>query len=317
MAEPALELHDLHKDYGRTRALRSVDLSVPVDSIYGFLGPNGAGKSTTMKIVMGLIRPTGGRALVFGTDVRRHGVAARGCVGYLPQNTRFHPYRTCRQVMDYVAHLYPGRHPRRTLRHRIDELLGAVGLAEKADRRVRYLSGGEMQRLGIAQALVSEPALLILDEPAAALDPQGRRDVLGLLDGLRGRATIFYSTHILDDVQRVSDSVAILAQGRVVAHGPIGKLLDTPSADWTVRLNGDADATRDRLLAEPWITDVVTRQRGTQELWTVRVNDTNAAEERLLPALVRDKSCDVVEFHPSERTLEGAYLEIVGANHGD
>ncbi len=314
MADPALEIHDLHKQFGRTQALRSVDLSVPVDSIFGFLGPNGAGKSTTMKIVMGLVRPTGGRALVFGEDVRRHGVAARARIGYLPQHTRFHPYRTCRQVLTYVAHLYPGRHPRAVLNERVDELLDAVGLTDKAGRRAGKLSGGETQRLGIAQALVSEPDLLILDEPAASLDPQGRHDVLTLLDGLRGRTTIFYSTHILDDVQRVSDTVAILTEGRVVAQGPIGELLTTPTTAWTVRLDGEADGARRRLAEEAWVSDIISRPRGDQQLWTVHVDDDAAAREHLLPLLVSDDECDVVEFHPSDRTLEDAYLDIVGAN---
>jgi ABC-2 type transport system ATP-binding protein len=317
MSEPALEIHDLHKDFGRTRALRSVDLTVPTDSIYGFLGPNGAGKSTTMKIVMGLVRPSGGRALVYGADVRRRGIEARRHIGYLPQQTRFHPYRTCRQVLTYVAHLYPGHRRRRVLRDRIDELLDAVGLSDKANRRAGHLSGGEAQRLGIAQALVSEPALLILDEPAAALDPQGRRDVLSLIDGLRGRVTIFYSTHILDDVQRVSDSVAILTDGRVVAQGSIDQLLAVTGAEWTVRLTGETDATRRRILAEPWVVDVQDRRRDSQHLWTVRVDDAATAEERLLPLLVSDDACGVAEFHASERRLEDAYLEIVGANHDE
>ena len=130
MAQSALEIHDLHKHFGRNHVLHSVDLTVPADSIVGFLGPNGAGKSTTMKIVMGLLRPTGGRALVFGEDVRRNGVAARARIGYLPQNTKFHPYRTCRQVLTYVAHLYPGRRSRAALHDRVDELLDAVGLAD-------------------------------------------------------------------------------------------------------------------------------------------------------------------------------------------
>jgi ABC-2 type transport system ATP-binding protein len=311
----ALEIHDLHKRFGRNEVLHSVDLTVPVDSIFGFLGPNGAGKSTTMKIVMGLLRPSGGRALVFGDDAHRHGVAARARIGYLPQHTRFHPYRTCRQVLSYVAHLYPGHRGRAELNDRVDELLDAVGLADKANRRAGKLSGGESQRLGIAQALVSEPDLLILDEPAAALDPQGRHDVLTLLDSLRGRTTIFYSTHILDDVERVSDTVAILSTGRVVAQGPIRELLATSKSAWTVRLKGDADSARRRLSEETWVSDIVTRPRGDQRLWTVHVDDDVAAREHLLPLLVGDEACDIVEFHPSDRTLEDAYLDIVGANH--
>lgn len=316
MTQPALEIHDLHKNFGRTPVLQSVDLAVPANSVVGFLGPNGAGKSTTMKIVMGLLRPTGGRAIVFGDDVQSSGAAARARIGYLPQHAKFHPYRTCRQVLTFVAHLYPGRWSRTALNDRADELLDTVGLADKASRRAGHLSGGEAQRLGIAQALISEPDLVILDEPAASLDPQGRHDVLTLIESLRGSTTIFYSTHILDDVQRVSDAVAILAGGRVIAQGLIDDLLATPNTAWTVRLNGDASATERKLAAEPWVSGIVTHTRGDGHLWTVRVNDDALAEERLLPLLVRDEAFDVVEFHPSDRTLEDAYLDIVGANHG-
>jgi ABC-2 type transport system ATP-binding protein len=312
----ALEIHDLQKRFGRTRVLHSVDLAVPEDSIFGFLGPNGAGKSTTLKIVMGLLRPSGGRALVFDEDVHRNGVAARARIGYLPQHTRFHPYRTCRDVVTFVAHLYPGRQHRRAVGDRVDELLDIVGLGDKANRKAGNLSGGETQRLGIAQALVSDPELLILDEPASSLDPQGRHDVLTVLDNLRGHTTIFYSTHILDDVQRVSDSVAILAEGEVVAQGPIDELLETPTSSWTVRLDGSTERAQDLVAAEPWVTEIVTHQRADQELWMVKVSDDTAADERLLSMLVHDDGCDVIEFHPSERTLEDAYLDIVGANHG-
>jgi ABC-2 type transport system ATP-binding protein len=312
----ALEIRDLQKRYGRHEVLRGVDLAVPVGSIFGFLGPNGAGKSTTLKIIMALVRPSGGRVLVFGEDVARHGTAARARIGFLPQHTRFHPYRTCRGVLEYVGHLYPGHRSRSQLRARAGELLELVGLADKADRRVGGLSGGEAQRLGIAQALVSDPDLVILDEPAASLDPQGRHDVLTILSGLRGHATVFYSTHILDDVQRVSDSVAILAGGEVVAQGLIDDLLHTPASAWTVRLNGSTDHVRDRLTAQPWVRQIRGHTRGAQRLWTVRVDDDDAARTQMLPLLLSDEGIDVVEFHPSDRTLEDAYLDIVEVDSG-
>jgi ABC-2 type transport system ATP-binding protein len=218
-------------------------------------------------------------------------------------------------VLVYVAHLYPGHRNRRSLGDRVDELLDLVGMADKAGRRAGNLSGGEAQRLGIAQALVSEPDLLILDEPAASLDPEGRHDVLEILDGLRGRTTVFYSTHILDDVQRVSDSVAILTGGEVAAQGPIEQLLETPMSSWTVRLGGSTDRAQDRLGSEPWVRGIRAHPRGHQELWTVRVSDDAAAEAKMLPLLLADESVVVVEFHPSERTLEDAYLDIVGAGN--
>jgi len=311
MKDLALEVRGLHKSFGGTEVLRGLDLGVPRHSIYGFLGPNGAGKSTTMKIIMGLVRPSGGQASVFGRDVRRDGPAARALIGYLPQHARFHPYRTCRQVLEYVAALYPGREPRGDLRYRIDELLGSVGLGDFADRRTRGLSGGEAQRLGLAQALVPRPDLLILDEPSAALDPQGRRDILEIIDSLRGRVTIFYSTHILDDVQRVSDSVAVISRGRVVADGPISDLLSGRGSIWRITTTGAGDSTRDRLAAEVWVEDVDLRARGDNQIWSVRLSNDEASD-RLLGVLLADDSIDIAEFHPSDHALEDAYLAVVG-----
>ena len=314
MSDLALEVKGLQKHFGSTEVLRNLDLEIPLHSIYGFLGPNGAGKSTTMKIVMGLLRPSGGQAAVFGHDVRRNGPAARAQVGYLPQHVRFHPYRTCRQVLKYVAGLYPGREPRAELEHRIDELLEAVGLRDLADRRTAGLSGGESQRLGLAQALVPQPSLLILDEPAAALDPQGRHDVLEIIDSLRGKATIFYSTHILDDVQRVSDRVAVISGGRIVTDGPISNLLTGDGTTWTIRTTGSDDVTRSRLAAEPWITDIDVKPRGNSEIWSVRLADDSAADQ-LLHMLLANEDVDIAEFHPSDHTLEDAYLTIVRNDH--
>jgi ABC-2 type transport system ATP-binding protein len=260
---------------------------------------------------MGLLRPSGGSVEVFGRDTRRHGPAARSQIGYLPQHPRFHPYRTCREILFFVAGLYPGRHGRRELRGSVDELLGAVGLADLANRKTQGLSGGESQRLGLAQALVAEPELLILDEPAAALDPQGRHDVLGIIERLRGRTTVFYSTHILEDVQRVSDRVAIISKGRIVADGPISELLTSDDSSWTIRTSGPSEATQARLAAEPWVTDLDISRRRETDVWRVRLA-AGAPGEQLLPVILADPELAVAEFHPSDHTLEDAYLAIVG-----
>ena len=163
----AIETRGLSKKYGDLVVLDGLDLEVQTGSVYGFLGPNGAGKSTTIKLMLDLIRPTAGSVTVLGHDAQHDGVLARSGVGYLPQQPHFHPYRTVRGVLSYMAHLSP-RAPRgRVLHRRIDELLDQAGLAGKSRRRAGVLSGGERQRLGIAQALIGDPELLILDEPAA------------------------------------------------------------------------------------------------------------------------------------------------------
>ena len=201
----AIEVDGLRKRFGRTNALNGIDLAVPRNSIFGFLGPNGAGKSTTMKILVGLLRPTAGSASVVGHDVQHDSLAARASIGYLPQDVSYWSHLTVRGVLSFTARQYL-QGQRRDLAERVDETIELAGLTRLADRRVGKLSGGERQRLGVAEAWVGRPDVLILDEPSAGLDPEGRHEVLGILDALREHATIFYSTHILDDVERVSDA---------------------------------------------------------------------------------------------------------------
>ena len=311
---PIIEVNGLRKSYGKVEALRGMDLLVPRGTVFGFLGPNGAGKSTTMKILMGLIRPTSGEAFLFGRDALHAGSAVRSRIGYLPQDPEFHADRTVREILKFAGRLYSGGMNPLTLRKRVDALVEQVGLVGKARRRIRALSGGERQRLGIAQALIGEPDLLILDEPSAGLDPRGRREVIDLIDDVRQHTTVFYSTHILDDVQRVSDAVAVVGGGRMLAQGSIGDILGTPTGTYTAMLRGEPDGLRRRVGSEPWVASIDTARRGELEEWTVRLSDVSAAD-RLLPLLAGQKGCDVVEFHLSDRSLEDAYLEIVGGVH--
>lgn len=317
MTTPAIEIRQLSKQYGKVDALRGLDLEVPEGSICGFLGPNGAGKTTTMKILMGLIRSSGGYAAVLGNDVRNHGLETRSQIGYLPQDPVFPPNQTVRGVVSYVAHLYPG-HPRgRVLRQRVDDLLDRVGMADKARRRVHGLSGGERQRLGVAQALISNPGLVMMDEPSAGLDPVGRRDMLDLIAEIGGDTTVFYSTHILDDVERVSDTVVMINAGRVVAQGPLDSILEVSNSEYTLHLRGETTETLARVRAEPWVKAVETQHMGEFEQWRVRVSDEATAVNRLVPTLLADDRCDIIEFHLSDRRLEDAYLEIMGADDGN
>ena len=313
---PIIEVNGLYKRYGKVEALRGMDLMVPRGTVFGFLGPNGAGKSTTMKILMGLVNPTRGEAFLFGRDALHAGPAARSRIGYLPQDPEFHTDRTVREILKFAGRLYSGGMNPLTLHRRVDGLIERVGLVGKARRRVRALSGGERQRLGIAQALIGEPELLILDEPSAGLDPRGRREVIDLIDDVRQHTTVFYSTHILDDVQRVSDAVAVVGGGRMLAQGSIVEILGTPTDTYTAILRGEPDGLRGRVGNEPWVAGVETTQRGELEEWTVRLADESAAD-RLLPLLAGQKGCDVIEFHLSDRSLEDAYLEIVGDTHGE
>jgi ABC-2 type transport system ATP-binding protein len=312
MTDLAIETYGLSKRFGSVQALESLNLQVPRGSIFGFLGPNGAGKSTTIKLLLGLSRATAGSGQIFGLDVRTQSVAVRRRIGYLAQEPRFYDDLSVRETLRFVAHVFTSG-PSATLERRIDETIDLVGLQDKADRPIRGFSTGERQRLGIAQAQVHEPELLILDEPAASLDPMGRHDVLEIMQRLRERGTtVFYSTHILGDVQRVSDTVAILNRGRLVSQAPIDEVLQSRGGDtYTLALQGDAQPALQRLAQEPWIRNVdVLSQHGTTRL-KVHVTDKQAASAQLVQLVTAGGSATVQEFGHDKPDLEDVFLKLV------
>ncbi|MHA3964943.1 MAG: ABC transporter ATP-binding protein, partial [Candidatus Thorarchaeota archaeon SMTZ1-45] len=234
-----IQTDGLGKAYGEVRALNNLDLKVPRNSIFAFLGPNGAGKTTTIKLLLGLARPTMGTATVLGRNIVTDNDEIRRNVGYLAQQPTFYKELSARETLRFAAGLF-FKGPKDLIEERIEYLLEVVGLEDKADRPIEGFSGGEIQRLGIAQAQVNFPELLILDEPAAGLDPEGREQVLKIMESLRAESTIFYSTHILDDVQRVSDRVAILNKGNLIAQAPIEELLvGSEGVAYVLVLEGD------------------------------------------------------------------------------
>jgi len=307
-----IETRNLSKAYKGVQALKSLDLKVSQHSIFGFLGPNGAGKTTTIKLLLGLARPTGGAGSVFGHDITRDSVAIRKRVGYLAQDPRYYEYMTARETLRFTAgFFYEG--PKAKIEDRVAETLELVGLTGKADRPIKGFSGGERQRLGIAQAQVNYPDLLILDEPAASLDPQGRRDVLEVMERLRKYTTIFYSTHILDDVQRVSDTVAILNHGELVAQAPIEQLLaGTGSILYHLKFKGDPDKVRACLAGQPWMIAIQEIESNGQSSWRVTVTDEAQAEAQLLRLALSDPGIRVTEFGRVKYGLEEVFLNIVG-----
>ncbi len=312
-----IETQGLSKAYKGVQALKSLNLQVRQHSIFGFLGPNGAGKTTTIRLLLGLAAPTNGTAQVFGHDIQRESVSIRKRVGYLSQTPRYYDYMTAREVLRFTVNFFFGG-PKDKIEERIQETLELVGLDDKADRTIKGFSGGEVQRLGIAQAQVNYPDLLILDEPAASLDPQGRHDVLEVMERLRKYTTIFYSTHILDDVQRVSDTVAILNRGELIAQAPIGELLaGTGNAVYQIKVKGQADDVRSRVSAQPWVSNLEVSPVQDAALWRVSVSDEAAAEDQLLRLVLADPGVKVSEFGRQKFDLEEVFLKIVeGSEHG-
>ncbi len=313
VTENVIETHGLSKSYKGVQALKALDLQVQEHSICGFLGPNGAGKSTTIKLLLGLAQPTGGSGRVFGKDILKENDEIRRRVGYLAQDPRFYEYMTARETLRFTARFfYTG--PKAEIEQRVAETLDLVGLADKADRPVKGFSGGERQRLGIAQAQVNYPDLLILDEPAASLDPIGRKDVLEVMERLRKHTTIFYSTHILDDVQRVSDTVVILNQGALVAQGPIEEILAWGRAvSFTLTVKGDSAGVEARLRGQPWVTGIEEMSRNGRVSWQIRVSDPDVAEAELVPLALAGGGVTVSEFGRNHRNLEEVFMSIVGA----
>jgi ABC-2 type transport system ATP-binding protein len=265
-----------------------------------------------MKLLLGLIRPTAGDGTVFGLDIVRDSVEIRSRIGYLPQEPRFYEFMSARQTLDFTARFYFSG-PDAQIKARVDETLELVGLEEKADRPIKGFSGGERQRLGIGQAQVNYPDLLILDEPAASLDPLGRKDVLEVMERLQKYTTIFYSTHILDDVQQVSDTVAILNHGELVAYGPIEELLlGSGGTAYRVRLRGgDLEAARVRVAAAPWVAEIQETQDEGRMTWVVAVSDADQAEAQLLRTLLQDEDLVVTDFRRREYELEEIFINIV------
>ncbi len=304
---PAIEIRGLTKVFGATRALDGIDLDVPTGSVFGFLGPNGAGKSTALNILAGLSHPTSGTARILGHDVTAAPDTVRALIGYLPDVPGFYGWMTGAEFLRFSGELFGLRG--RLLDERVTALLDLAGLAG-VETPVGGYSRGMCQRLGLVQALINAPRLLLLDEPTSALDPIGRKNVLDMIAALAGRTTIFFSTHILADVQRVCDRVAILDRGRVVAEGPIDALLERAGPrDLRLELGFPEEAATlaNAVAGASWLTG--RRLEGSQIILTV--TDLDAAS-RAIPGLVAEHGLLLRRLEPVEASLEQVFVDLIG-----
>lgn len=216
-----LTISDLSKTFGDQHVLDHLSLSVPKGSIFGFIGKNGSGKTTTMKIVLGLLKADSGNIEICGEKVKYGDSKTNRFIGYLPDVPEFYPFMTAREYLELCGEIT--YFPKSLMKKKSDELLTLVGLAD-TNKRIGTYSRGMKQRLGIAQALLNEPQLLICDEPTSALDPIGRREILDILLQVRDKTTVIFSTHVLSDVEAICDKIGILDQGKIVLTGGIEEI---------------------------------------------------------------------------------------------
>ena len=303
----AIETIGLEKRFGPTKALDGVDLSVPAGSVFGFLGPNGAGKTTALRILTGLAFPSAGTARILGEDVTVAGNTLRSQIGYLPDVPGFYAWMTAPQFLEYVGRLFGLR--RDAIDERSGALLDMAGLTS-VRTTIGGFSRGMKQRLGIAQALMNAPRLLLLDEPTSALDPIGRREVLDMIASLRGRTTVFFSTHILADVERVCDRVAILHRGRVVANATTAEIKRRAAVDrLTMDIEGELEPLVADLAHQPWVRSV---ERLGARL-SLAVEDL-AQAQREIPAAVARAGVGLKRLETEELSLEDVFVDLVTPN---
>ena len=300
----AIEIDDLRKEYGDVTALDGVSLTVPEGSFFGLLGPNGAGKTTFINVLVGLVRKSGGTARVFGHDVEADYRAARDCIGLAPQEFNVDRFFPIREVLEHKA----GYHgiPASEARERADEVLKQVGIYEKRDTRFDWLSGGMKRRFLIARALVTEPDLLILDEPTAGVDVQLRHDLWELITDLNeSGTTVLLTTHYIEEAERLCDEVAILDSGEVVTVSSPDELMDRGTDRITVTF-------RNPIRSAPEIA----AGNGQVEAVEVREGRLVVAASRgglVAPDLVRELDSagyEIVDLDVSRTSLEEVFVEL-------
>jgi ABC-2 type transport system ATP-binding protein len=307
-----IEVQSLTKHYGPVTAIRDVSFSVAPGTIVGFLGPNGAGKSTTMRILACFLPASGGTAKVAGYDVFRDSMEVRKRIGYLPENVPLYNDMRVAPYLDFVAEVKGV--PRASRRRRVAEVMDRCLIADVQNRLIRNLSKGYRQRVGLAQALVSDPAVLILDEPTIGLDPTQIAEIRSLIKSLAGDHTVILSTHILPEVSMVCSSVVIINRGSIVAQGPIDRLVEQffPTSRVEVEVAAPRAAVRDGIGAIPGVVrveDVAPTGDGVGRfiVETTRGRDVRSA----IFQMAAQQKWSLLELRRVGMTLEEVFIRIV------
>lgn len=294
-----LKLSNVKKRFKDKQVLNDVSFHVPEHSVFGFVGQNGAGKTTTMKILLGLLKADSGEILVNGERVAYGNTSTNRFVGYLPDVPEFYSFMTPREYLNFCGTITGMSNA--AVSERTEELLELVGLSEEK-RRIKGYSRGMKQRLGIAQALLHRPKLLICDEPTSALDPVGRKAILDILVSAKEQTTVLFSTHILGDVERICDEVAFLHQGHIVLQGKIDDIKQTYTKDYELSVATPHEAQQICAMFN------MKRQSATELLLE---NADSEQVFKLLSALGK-KQIEVQSFQRRENSLETLFMETVG-----
>lgn len=307
----SVKIEALRKKYGTVNALDGLNMMVESGSVFGFLGPNGAGKTTTLRILAGLAQADAGSIFFAEQNITKSDAGQKARLGYLPEEPAFYAWMSPREYLDYVGNIFKLDAKERRLR--VDQLLEQSGLKEAAKRRIGGFSRGMRQRLGIAQALMNHPSILLLDEPVSALDPAGRKEVLEMIEGLSSECTVIMSSHILADVERVCDTVGIINKGKLITQAKKEDLLERyaiPALELTTS-NGSAALMPEwklRLEKLPGVTGVTVEGYS----FHLAVKDVHAAEQEIMrDALNHNATFEKLEV--VKPSLEDIFMQLTGS----
>ena len=309
MVNKMLKVINIEKSYGNFKVLKGISFEIKKGVIYGFLGPNGAGKTTTMNILSGLTNFNCGEIYIDGKDFKKDKRELLKNVGYLPQNPVFYNYMNAVEYLNFIGEI--SNMPKKNIKERTGELLEIVNLNNAAKRKIGEYSGGMKQRLGIAVALFNSPQLIILDEPTASLDIEGRHEILDLIKNLKSSdTTVFLSSHILNDIEKVCDEVSILNDGKILISDSIENLKNKyiqPIFD--IEFEEECSDLTGKLLSIEWIENVTVKNKNL----SVYVNDLNTAKTELLKILIKSGN-PILSFELRKSNLEDIFIRLVNKN---
>ena len=308
-----IEISHLTKRYGENTAIRDLNLTLETGHVYGFLGPNGAGKSTTMNIIAGCLAATEGTVRINGHDIYEEPLAAKKCIGYLPELPPLYPDMTPEEYLSFVArakHIARGE-----VFYQVQYVMDITGLMDVKDRLIENLSKGYRQRVGIAQAILGEPEIIILDEPTVGLDPKQKMDILDLIHALSAEHTVILSSHILSEISAVSDELIIISHGRIVANGTPDELRTALGTGDVIEM--ELAATHQQVLdyanALTMAEEITVTETDTPHVWQLRITCPPHTDLRKdAYDLLKTSPLELLSFTREEMGLEQIYLDLTG-----